>query len=147
MAELKIAVRDMGEQLTLCMHKMQRLAGSGAANASQSASQSCALLWQSLTLPDSCANRRVLWVAIASRADLGAMCPTLTLTHQTALQIDRCFGFETAVEEAQKALMAAKVEAQSAYRGVGVVKLMGRSSGFIAMNASMASGETHSDSK
>ena len=58
-----------------------------------------------------------------------------------AVQIDRCFGFETAVEEAQKALMAAKVEAQSAYRGVGLVKLMGRSSGFIAMNASMASGE------
>ena len=44
------------------------------------------------------------------------------------------------MEEAQKALMAAKVEAQSAYRGVGLVKLMGRSSGFIAMNASMASG-------
>lgn len=32
------------------------------------------------------------------------------------LLIDRCFGFETAVAEAKKALLAAKVEARSAYR-------------------------------
>lgn len=57
-----------------------------------------------------------------------------------ALQIDRCFGFETAVEEAQRALLAAKVEASSARNGLGLVKLMGRQSGFIAMQASMASG-------
>lgn len=56
------------------------------------------------------------------------------------VQIDRCFGFITAVEEAQRALVAAKVEARSARHGIGVVKLMGRSSGFIAMEASMASG-------
>jgi hypothetical protein len=57
------------------------------------------------------------------------------------LLIDKCFGFDTAVEEAQRALLAAKVEASSARRGVGLVKLMGRQSGFIAMQASMASGE------
>jgi len=56
------------------------------------------------------------------------------------LLIDRCFGFETAVEEAQRALMAGKVEARSAHHGLGLVKLMGRQSGFIAMQASMASG-------
>ena len=56
------------------------------------------------------------------------------------LLIDRCFGFDTAVEEAQRALLAAKVEASSADRGVGLVRLMGRQSGFIAMQASMASG-------
>lgn len=56
------------------------------------------------------------------------------------LLIDSCFGFETAVTEAQRALMAAKVEARSAYRGLGLVNVMGRQSGFIAMNASMASG-------
>ncbi|PSC73510.1 phosphofructokinase family [Micractinium conductrix] len=56
------------------------------------------------------------------------------------LLIDKTFGFDTAVEEAQRALLAAKVEASSAYRGIGVVKLMGRQSGFIAMQASMASG-------
>lgn len=56
------------------------------------------------------------------------------------LMIDRTFGFETAVEEAQAALMAAKVEATSGYRGIGLVKLMGRRSGFIAVQASLASG-------
>eukprot|EP00877_Chromochloris_zofingiensis_P003270 jgi/Chrzof1/12944/Cz07g13120.t1_PFK2[v5.2] len=56
------------------------------------------------------------------------------------LLIDKCFGFDTAVEEAQRALLAAKVEASSARKGIGLVKLMGRQSGFIAMQASMASG-------
>lgn len=32
-------------------------------------------------------------------------------------------------------------QAHSAYHGIGVVKLMGRSSGFIAMQASLASGQ------
>jgi Phosphofructokinase len=49
------------------------------------------------------------------------------------LLVDRCFGFDTAVEEAQRALLAAKVEASSADHGIGLVKLMGRSSGFIAL--------------
>ncbi|EFN55932.1 hypothetical protein CHLNCDRAFT_145205 [Chlorella variabilis] len=52
--------------------------------------------------------------------------------------IDRCFGFDTAVEEAQRSLISARVEARSS-GGISVVKLMGRQSGFIAMNASMAS--------
>ncbi|KAK6116842.1 hypothetical protein DH2020_049408 [Rehmannia glutinosa] len=53
--------------------------------------------------------------------------------------IDRSFGFDTAVEEAQRAINAAHVEAQSAENGIGVVKLMGRYSGFIAMYATLAS--------
>ena len=53
--------------------------------------------------------------------------------------IDKCFGFDTAVEEAQRALICARVEAKSA-AGIAIVKLMGRSSGFISLNASMASG-------
>ncbi|KAL6842227.1 hypothetical protein ACP4OV_027875 [Aristida adscensionis] len=53
--------------------------------------------------------------------------------------IDRSFGFDTAVEEAQRAIRAAHVEAESAENGVGVVKLMGRNSGFIAMHATLAS--------
>ncbi len=52
----------------------------------------------------------------------------------------RCFGFDTAVQESQRALDAARVEASSAFRGVGIVKLMGRMSGFIAVQASLASG-------
>ncbi|XP_052171278.1 ATP-dependent 6-phosphofructokinase 6 [Diospyros lotus] len=53
--------------------------------------------------------------------------------------IDKSFGFDTAVEEAQRAINAAHVEAGSAENGIGVVKLMGRYSGFIAMYATLAS--------
>ncbi|KAL7121994.1 hypothetical protein ACP275_01G018100 [Erythranthe tilingii] len=55
------------------------------------------------------------------------------------LVIDKSFGFDTAVEEAQRAINAAHVEAQSAENGIGVVKLMGRYCGFIAMYATLAS--------
>uniref|UniRef100_A0A2N9EBZ8 Phosphofructokinase domain-containing protein n=1 Tax=Fagus sylvatica TaxID=28930 RepID=A0A2N9EBZ8_FAGSY len=57
------------------------------------------------------------------------------------LLMDKTFGFDTAVEEAQRAINSAYIEAHSAFHGVGVVKLMGRSSGFIAMHASLASGQ------
>ncbi|XP_031285412.1 ATP-dependent 6-phosphofructokinase 5, chloroplastic isoform X2 [Pistacia vera] len=57
------------------------------------------------------------------------------------LLMDKTFGFDTAVEEAQRAINSAYIEAHSAYHGIGVVKLMGRSSGFIAMHAALASGQ------
>ncbi|MED6131818.1 ATP-dependent 6-phosphofructokinase 5, chloroplastic, variant 2 [Stylosanthes scabra] len=57
------------------------------------------------------------------------------------LLMDKTFGFDTAVEEAQRAINSAYIEAHSAYHGIGVVKLMGRSSGFIAMQASLSSGQ------
>lgn len=53
--------------------------------------------------------------------------------------IDKSFGFDTAVEEAQRAINAAHVEVESVENGVGIVKLMGRYSGFIAMFATLAS--------
>ncbi|XP_047312406.1 ATP-dependent 6-phosphofructokinase 3-like [Impatiens glandulifera] len=53
--------------------------------------------------------------------------------------IDKSFGFDTAVEEAQRAINAAHVESESAENGIGLVKLMGRDSGFIAMYATLAS--------
>lgn len=43
--------------------------------------------------------------------------------------IDKSFGFDTAVEEAQRAINAAHVEVESVENGVGIVKLMGRYSG------------------
>lgn len=58
------------------------------------------------------------------------------------MQVDRWSGLETVVE-GQEALMAAMAEAHSAYRRVGLVKLMDSSSGFTAINASMASGKPH----
>lgn len=53
--------------------------------------------------------------------------------------IDKSFGFETSVEEAEKAIQSAYVESHSAEYGIGLVKLMGRYAGFIAMEASSAS--------
>eukprot|EP00741_Cyanophora_paradoxa_P001694 tig00000498_g1644.t1 len=53
--------------------------------------------------------------------------------------IDKSFGFDTAVAEATKAIESAFVESRCYPNGIGVVKLMGRSSGFIAMHAAMAS--------
>ncbi|CAA7397926.1 unnamed protein product [Spirodela intermedia] len=53
--------------------------------------------------------------------------------------IDRSFGFQTAVETAQQAISAAHVEAESAVNGVGLVKLMGRSTGHIALHATLSS--------
>lgn len=55
--------------------------------------------------------------------------------------LDKTFGFDTAVEEAQRAINAAYVEASSAFNGVGIVKLMGRQSGYISMYATIASGQ------
>ena len=46
--------------------------------------------------------------------------------------VQRTFGFETAVTEARRATYAANAEAESARNGIGLVKLMGRDSGFIA---------------
>lgn len=43
--------------------------------------------------------------------------------------IDKSFGFDTAVEEAQRAINAAHVESESIENGIGFVKLMGRYSG------------------
>lgn len=46
--------------------------------------------------------------------------------------VQKTFGFETAVSEAKKATSAAHGEAVGARNGIGLVKLMGRDSGFIA---------------
>lgn len=56
--------------------------------------------------------------------------------------IDRSFGFQTSVEAAQYAIASAKTEARcNLPNGIGIVKLMGRSSGFIAAYSSLASGD------
>jgi 6-phosphofructokinase 1 len=46
--------------------------------------------------------------------------------------VRRTFGFDTAVTEARRATYAANAEAEAAPNGIGLVKLMGRDSGFIA---------------
>jgi 6-phosphofructokinase 1 len=53
--------------------------------------------------------------------------------------IDRSFGFESAYSAAVEVIRAARVEATGARDGIGLVKLMGRHSGFVACNAALAS--------
>ena len=53
--------------------------------------------------------------------------------------IDRSFGFESAYSAAVDVIRAARVEATGARDGIGLVKLMGRHSGFVACNAALAS--------
>jgi 6-phosphofructokinase 1 len=52
--------------------------------------------------------------------------------------IQKTFGFETAVELAAQAVTAAHTEAHSSINGIGLVKLMGRESGFIAAHTVLA---------
>ncbi|MDJ0766745.1 MAG: ATP-dependent 6-phosphofructokinase [Myxococcota bacterium] len=54
------------------------------------------------------------------------------------LLVDHTFGFETAVAFGAQAIQAAYSEASSLWNGIGLVKLMGRHSGFIAANAALA---------
>ena len=53
--------------------------------------------------------------------------------------IDKSFGFETAVSESIRAVRSAYVESRGIDYGIGLVRLMGRNAGFIAMNATNAS--------
>jgi len=57
--------------------------------------------------------------------------------------VDQSFGYDTAVDIAARALSDAHVEAKSTERGVGVVQVMGRDSGFIAAGAALASLEAN----
>lgn len=52
--------------------------------------------------------------------------------------IGRSFGFETAVYATGTVITAAHTEAKGAHNGIGLVKLMGRDSGFIAAYACLA---------
>ena len=52
--------------------------------------------------------------------------------------VSRSFGFDTAVEVATEAIHAAHTEAIGSPNGIGLVKLMGRYSGFIAATATLA---------
>lgn len=57
--------------------------------------------------------------------------------------IQRSFGVETAFSEACESIHSAHTEAEGAYNGIGLVKLMGRESGFVAANAVLATGEAN----
>ena len=52
--------------------------------------------------------------------------------------VSRSFGFDTAVDVATQAIRAAHNEAEGYPNGIGLIKLMGRHSGFIAATAALA---------
>ena len=52
--------------------------------------------------------------------------------------VQRSFGFETAVSHAANAVASAHVEARGGMNGIGIVKVMGRYSGFIAAHTALA---------
>jgi 6-phosphofructokinase 1 len=55
--------------------------------------------------------------------------------------IDRSFGFESAYSAAVEVVRSARVEAMGVRNGIGLVKLMGRHSGFVACQAALASAD------
>jgi 6-phosphofructokinase 1 len=57
--------------------------------------------------------------------------------------IQKTFGFETAVSEATHVTRAVHNEAEGARNGIGMVKLMGRDSGFIAAYAALVDGQVN----
>jgi 6-phosphofructokinase 1 len=57
--------------------------------------------------------------------------------------VTRTFGFTTAVDAARSVIDVAHTEARAVLNGVGLVKVMGRDSGFIAAGATLASGEVN----
>ncbi len=59
------------------------------------------------------------------------------------IYMDKSFGYETACAAAVEIVHSAHTEAVSSRNGVGLVKVMGRHSGFIACAAAIASGEVN----
>jgi 6-phosphofructokinase 1 len=57
--------------------------------------------------------------------------------------IQRSFGFLTAVSEASTVIYSAHVEAEGSRNGIGLVKLMGRHSGFIAAFSTLANSDVN----
>lgn len=52
--------------------------------------------------------------------------------------IGQSFGFQTAYSRAAQSIKAAKIEAEAAINGIGIVKVMGRHAGFIACYSAIA---------
>lgn len=57
--------------------------------------------------------------------------------------IQKTFGFETAVGKAVEAVAGAHVEAHDAINGVGIVKVMGRESGYIAAHTALGNNDVN----
>jgi len=76
------------------------------------------------------------------KAPISVVCIPKTIDNDLNI-IDRTFGFETCVQSAAEIIKSAHVEANGISNGLGLVKVMGRDSGFIAAQASLASSVTN----
>ena len=77
-----------------------------------------------------------------ARHRLGVIGVPKTIDNDLAF-CQRSFGFETAVSLAVEAVESAHVEAHDVMNGIGIVKVMGRDSGFIAAHTALASGDVN----
>jgi len=76
--------------------------------------------------------------AIADRGlRIGVVCIPKTIDNDIHL-VSRSFGFDTAVDVATQAILGAHNESEGYPNGIGLIKLMGRHSGFIAATATLA---------
>ncbi|MFO0706373.1 MAG: ATP-dependent 6-phosphofructokinase [Nitrospira sp.] len=84
-----------------------------------------------------------LCAAIARRRlPIGVICIPKTIDNDLPW-VERSFGFATAVAAADTAIVAAHDEARGHYNGIGLVKLMGRHSGYIAAHATLANNDVN----
>ena len=71
------------------------------------------------------------------KLSIGVVCIPKTIDNDIC-SIDKSFGFETAVYETNSVITAAHNESKGAFNGIGLIKVMGRDSGFIAAYATLA---------
>jgi len=76
------------------------------------------------------------------RLKIGVIGIPKTIDNDISL-VEASFGFETAVSESRTAIESANTEAVGAKNGIGLVKLMGRESGFIAAYATLANNDVN----
>tara|TARA_Y100000389_G_scaffold201216_1_gene243337 strand:- start:2585 stop:3778 length:1194 start_codon:yes stop_codon:yes gene_type:complete len=75
---------------------------------------------------------------LSKHTDVSIVCIPKTIDNDFPI-IDKSFGYETAVEQARQCIMSAYYEAKDTENGLGIVKLMGRHCGWIALNACLSS--------
>lgn len=86
---------------------------------------------------------RDLYEEVASRRKRISVVGIPKTIDNDLLYMDRSFGYLTASSEAFRTIEVAHAEARGARNGIGLVKLMGRDSGFIACAAAISSAESN----
>lgn len=76
--------------------------------------------------------------ALKSDARVQIVSIPTTIDHNTPI-IDNSIGFSTAIQESVSFINAAKTECEAAEYCIGMVRIIGRNSGIIAVNAALAS--------